>query len=141
MPYPEGTYMLLLAMLAQAALMLVLLFALGLSRFAAVSSGKVTRGPDGQIQFGRKLVWLSDCVNNQFQVPLLFFAAALLAIQLNAASDLFAIFAIIFVIFRYLHAAIFVTVNHILSRFAVFVVSALAVLAMWVMLALRVLGA
>lgn len=141
MPYPEGTHMLLLAILAQVALMVVLLFSLGIGRFSAVMARKVRFNPDGSQTFPKKLVWLSDCVNNQFQVPLLYFAAALLAMQLNAASELFAIFAWVFVVFRYLHAAIFVSINHILSRFSVFVVSALAVLAMWVVLALRILGA
>ena len=141
MSYPEGTYILLLAMLAQDGLMIVLLFALGIGRFQAASGGKAKRGADGNLIFPKKLVWLSDCVNNQFQLPLLFFVAALVAMQINAASDTFAMVAWIFVVFRFIHAGIFVTSNHVLSRFLTFVVGAIALLILWGMLALRILAA
>lgn len=141
MPFSQGTEMLLAAMLVQAWLMLLLLFALGGSRFATASSGKARRGKDGNLVFPERVEWLSACVNNQFQVPLLFFAAALMVMQLNMVSTLFAILAIIFVVFRIIHAAIFITTNHILSRFLSFVISALAVLGMWGLLTARILSA
>jgi len=141
MPFSQGTELLLIALLVQAWLMILLLFALGGSRFATASSGKAKRGADGNLIFPERVEWLSACVNNQFQVPLLFFAAALLAMQLNMVSTLFAILAIIFVVFRVIHAAIFVTTNHIMSRFGTFLISALAVLGMWALLTMRILAA
>lgn len=139
MVFPAAHLSLFYAMIAQAAIVIILLFSLGIGRYLAASKGRAKRGPDGKLVFPEKLVQLSDCVNNQFQVPSLFFVAALLALQVGAAGPIFAILAWVFVAFRALHAVIFVTTNTILHRFLAFVVGALTVLVMWAMILIHLL--
>lgn len=139
MVFPAAHVTLFYAMIAQAALVISLLFALGIGRFRAASKGRAKRGPDGALIFPQKLIQLSDCVNNQFQVPSLFFVAALLALHVGAAGPVFAILAWVFVIFRVVHAVIFATTNVILHRFLAFVVGALIVFIMWVMILVHLL--
>lgn len=137
---PEAHYWLIIAMLAQVLLTFLLLFALPFPRFSAAFANQVTFQEDGRPVFSKRVTQLGDCLNNQFQLPLLFFAGALLAMQLNIATLPMALLAGVFVAFRWVHAAVFVTSNFIPVRFVVFVVSAVALLAFWVMLALQVLG-
>lgn len=139
MVFPAAHVTLFYAMIAQAAVVIFLLFALGFGRFTAARKGRAKRGPDGKLIFPERVVQLSDCVNNQFQVPSLFFVAALLALHTGAAGPIFAILAWVFVIFRVIHAAIFVTTNVILHRFLAFVVGAVVVLIMWAMILIHLL--
>ena len=137
---PEAQYWLIVAMLAQILLMFLLLFALPFPRFSAAFAKKVTFQEDGRPVFPKQVTQLGDCLNNQFQMPMLFFAACLLAMQLNMVTMVMAILAGVFVALRWVHAAIFVTNNFIPARFLVFVVSSLALLVIWVMIALQVIG-
>ena len=139
MVFPAAHVSLYFAMIAQAALVITLLFALGIGRFRAVSKGRVKRSPAGAVIFPERLIQLSDCVNNQFQVPSLFFVAALLALHVGAAGPLFAILAWVFVIFRVVHAIIFATTNVVLHRFLAFLVGAVMVLVMWAMVLIHLL--
>lgn len=137
---PEAQYWLIIAMFAQVLLTFLLLFALPFPRFSAAFAKQVTFQEDGRPVFPKRVTQLGDCLNNQFQMPMLFFAAALLAMQLNIATMPMAILGGVFVALRWVHAAIFVTNNFIPVRFVVFVVSAAALLAIWVVLALQVVG-
>lgn len=69
--------------------------------------------------------------NNQFEVPVLFYAAAILHIVMQAESGLGLILAWVFVVLRYVHAFIHITYNHILHRMLVFFASFFVVVAMW----------
>ena len=137
---PEAQYWLIIAMLAQVLLTFLLLFALPFPRFSAAFAKKVTFQEDGRPVFPKQVTQLGDCLNNQFQMPMLFFAACLLAMHLNMVTMVMAILAGVFVALRWVHAAIFVTNNFIPARFLVFVVSSLALLVIWVMIALQVIG-
>lgn len=139
MLFPAAHLTLFYAMIAQAAIVIILLFALGIGRFRAAAKGRAKRGPDGRLIFPERVMQLSDCVNNQFQLPSLFFVASLLALHVGAAGPIFAILAWVFVAFRVIHAAIFVTTNVILHRFLAFVVGAVTVLIMWVMILIHLL--
>lgn len=137
---PEAQYWLIIAMLAQVLLTFLLLFALPFPRFSAAFAKKVTFQDDGRPVFPKQVTQLGDCLNNQFQMPMLFFVAALLAMQLSMVTMSMALLAGVFVAMRWVHAAIFVTSNFIPVRFVVFVISAVALLAIWVMVALQVVG-
>lgn len=75
--------------------------------------------------------------NNQFQMPILFYLAILLAHIYQINSELFLILAFVFAISRVVHAAIHSTVNIVKLRFASFVVGVWSLLAMWIILFLR----
>jgi hypothetical protein len=140
MNLPEAQYWLVAAMLAQVLLTFLLILALPFPRFSAAFARRVTFQEDGRPVFPKRTTQLGDCVNNQFQMPMLFFVAALLGMQLDVVTMPMAMLAGLFVALRWVHAAIFVTSNFIPARFLVFVGSALALLAIWVMVALRLLG-
>jgi hypothetical protein len=140
MHLPEAQYWLVVAMLAQVLLTFLLLFALPFPRFAAVKARQVKLQEDGRPMFPKQVTQLGDAVNNQFQLPMLFFVAGLLAMQLGLATLPVAVLAGVFVALRWVHAAIFVTTNFVPVRFPVFVGSSAALLAIWVLLAIRVIG-
>jgi hypothetical protein len=127
-------------MLAQVLLTFLLLFALPIPRFAALRARQVKLQEDGRPVFPKRVTQLGDAVNNQFQMPMVFFVAGLRAMQLGLVTMLMAILAGVFVALRWVHAAIFVTTNFVPLRFAVFVASAAALLALWVIVAIRVIG-
>lgn len=137
---PLAEFWLAVAMIAQAALIFALILALPFPRFAAAAAKKVIFMENGSPVFPKRTQQLGDCVNNQFQVPVLFFVAVLMFMQLGGATMIVAILAGVFVVFRYVHAAIFVTTNFIPARFLAFVVSTGALMAMWVILAMRILS-
>lgn len=82
----------------------------------------------------------ADSFQNQFELPVLFYAACLAALHFNVVSWPLLIFAIIFVVARVVHAFIHVTSNRIMIRARVLGVAALALLLMWIVLAVRLSG-
>ncbi|MCS6758597.1 MAG: MAPEG family protein [Candidatus Devosia euplotis] len=84
---------------------------------------------------------LSNSFDNQFQLPVLFYVAALLTLMLGGVTWLDVVAAWLFVALRYVRAAIHVTTNQVHIRFAVYT-SGLAVLTiLWLMVLLRLLSA
>jgi hypothetical protein len=73
---------------------------------------------------------------NLFEIPVLFYAAGILALVLNLQSQTMVVCAWGFVISRVLHSWIHVTYNNVLHRLYAFMLGVLLVLAMWVLLAL-----
>ncbi|MDP3738271.1 MAG: MAPEG family protein [Hyphomonadaceae bacterium] len=128
------------AMLAQAALAGVLLLMMPAPRIAALRAGKVKRDDHGRPIFPKWTTQISDAFNNQFQVPTLFYMLCLLILWLHAESPLLAGMAWVFVALRWVHAAVFVTLNVVPIRFAVFLASGLVLLSMLVNVTRRVLG-
>ncbi|NRA30164.1 MAG: MAPEG family protein [Parvularculaceae bacterium] len=74
---------------------------------------------------------VSDNFKNQFELPVLFYAAVLLAIATGPISDFFVSLAWAFAISRVVHAAIHCTVNIVMIRFAVFGIGMVCLLLMW----------
>ena len=68
---------------------------------------------------------------NLFEVPMLFFAAGILAISLDTVDTVILLFASIYVISRVIHAIISLTNNRLLWRARVFVFSTIIILMMW----------
>ena len=81
----------------------------------------------------------ADNFNNQFQLPVLFYAALLVAHAAALASDLFVWMAWAFVATRAVHALIQWTYNRVVHRFAVYALGGLVLWAMWAVLAVGLL--
>ncbi len=141
MPFTEK--LLLLAMAAQVVLTIGILLWLGRERVPRVMSGEIKAADIAvdRAAYPLKARLLSNNFDNQFQLPVLFFVAALVALHIGAVGWLETLLAWAFVVLRYLHAAVHVTTNRLHHRFAVYV-SGLAVLALfWLWLILRILFA
>lgn len=73
----------------------------------------------------------SDNFQNQFELPVLFFVAVLLAITLLLRDPLLAALAWTFVALRLFHAIVHLTYNAVMHRFFFYLLSALMLLMMW----------
>ncbi len=82
---------------------------------------------------------VGDCLQNQFELPPLFYTLVVLAIITRKADFTFVIMEWIFVLTRFGHAFIFTTSNHIRQRGAIFMLGALILFLMWVIFAVRIL--
>ena len=82
----------------------------------------------------------ADNFRNLFELPVLFYAAALLAVQAGSDSTLLLILCWIFVVLRALHSYIHCTYNRVMDRFKVYLLSGLVLWAIWGVLAWSWLG-
>ena len=135
------------AILAPLFVLVALTFALmiwmGALRVAAVRRGEV-RVHDialGQPNWPPRAQQISNCFNNQFQLPALFYVLTILALFLKKADLLFVVMAWIFVLLRIVHAAIHVSSNHIGRRFQAFAAAMVVLLLMWIIFAVRIYAA
>ena len=69
--------------------------------------------------------------NNQFEVPTLFYTAAVTHLVIDSNSSFALICAWLFVASRYVHSAIHITYNHLLHRMLAFWFGIITVIAMW----------
>jgi hypothetical protein len=123
------------------ALTFVLLAWMGSVRVAAVRRGEV-RVKDialGQSNWPPRVQQISNCFHNQFQLPMLFYVLTVLALFLRKADLLFVVMAWIFVLLRIVHAAIYITSNHVGHRFQAFAAGMIVLLLIWVVFAVRIL--
>ena len=138
---PLTAKLLVLAISAQVFLTLVILLLMGRERVPRVLSGEI-KVDDIAVErtaYPLKARLLSNNFDNQFQLPVLFYVGALLALWLGAPSLLDVVLAWLFVASRYGHAAIHVTSNNVRQRFAAHG-AGLAVLAIfWLVLLFRIL--
>jgi len=130
----------LIPLFIQAGLTFVLLFWLGPVRFEAVRRGevKISDIALGQRVWPDRVTQISNAYANQFELPVLFYALALLAIVLRKVDLVLIAGAWIFALSRCVHAYVYTTSNHIPSRFRAFVVGAFVLAAMWMWLAVRI---
>jgi len=78
-------------------------------------------------------------VQNQFELPILFFACVCLAISLSAANWIMAGFALAFSISRLIHRHIHVGRNRLQTRFKVYAFGLFCICVMWIGLAYEIL--
>lgn len=109
-----------------------LIFALGLWMIAARNG----RGPGDPARVRQ----IGDSFSNQFELPMLFFALAPLAILTRAADALFVAMSWIFVGSRIAHAAIHTTSNQQPARGVAWLLGVVALAAMWILFAIHVLS-
>jgi len=131
---------LIFAMLAQGVLALALLWHLGTHRIPMVLRGKVriediALDKDAWPERARQA---SNAVDNQFQLPVLFYVACLVAIGFGATL-LEVGLAALFVVSRYVHAFIHITDNHVVRRFQAYVAGFAVLCVLWADLLVRLL--
>ena len=93
----------------------------------------------GRIAWSERATKLSNNYSSQFELPVLFYAAAAFAMLIHAVNGPMLVLAWIFAIARIAHALEHIGPNRIPWRLPLFVVGVGAVLGMWVLIALRVL--
>jgi hypothetical protein len=138
---PLTEKLLLLAIAAQVLLTLAILILMGRERVPRVMRGEISMADIAvdRSAYPLRARLLSNNFDNQFQLPVLFYAAAILALLIGPIGWAEAVLAWAFVALRYVHAFIHVTTNHVLSRFAAYA-AGLAVLALfWLWLVIRIL--
>ena len=133
--------LLILAAAAQVALTLGILVWLSLERVPRVARGEIAAGDIAvdRDAYPLQARLLSNSFDNQFQLPVLFYVAVLLALWNGGAGWVEAVLAWLFVALRYVHAAIHVTVNRVDQRFAVFAAGLVVLALLWVWLVLRLI--
>jgi hypothetical protein len=132
---------LIAAMLFQGALAIGLLLYLGVTRIPLILSGKVAirdiaLDKDAWPERARQA---SNGFDNQFQLPVLFYVACMVAIGFGATL-LEVVLAVLFVVSRYLHAYIHVTTNHVVSRFSAYLAGLVILCLFWLDLAIRLVA-
>ncbi len=134
--------LLLIPVFVQVGLTFVLLFWLGPARVGALRRGEVKLKDIalGQNAWPDHITQIANTHNNQYQLPVLFYVVVLTALVLSKADMPLVTGAWLFVGSRIVHAWVYVTNNHVPSRFRAYVVGAFTLVAMWCWLALRVIS-
>jgi hypothetical protein len=127
-------------------LMLVgLTFALLLATVAARRQaliGRQTKIKDialGQPNWPVRATQISNCYNNQFELPVLFYLLIALALPLRHADLVIVLLSWVFVVTRFVHAVIFVTSNDLGRRSMAWLAGVLVLMIMWLYFALKIL--
>lgn len=129
---------LIAAVLAQGALALGLLWYLGTIRIPMITRGEVRIGDIALERTGwpRRERQASNAFDNQFQLPVLFYVGAGLALYFD--PTLFElVLAWLFVLTRYVHAFVHVTDNHVIRRFAAYFAGLALLCLLWLDLVVR----
>lgn len=85
-------------------------------------------------------VSVADNLANQFELPVLFYVACLAFYATNGVSYWVLALAWIFVLSRYVHALVHVTINVVPYRTTAFAVGALVLALTWISFALHIAG-
>src|ERR1700759_2975394 len=93
----------------------------------------------GERAWPPRLQQISNCFDNQFQLPVLFYVLVILAIIARKDDLLFVIMSWLFVISRFAHAFIHTGSNVVRVRGTVYGLGLLILLIMWIIFAVRVL--
>lgn len=133
--------LLALAILAQIALSIVAMLRAGAARVGALRANRVQIADIAIDASGwpTDVRRISNNMQNQFETPTLFYAAALLALALGMADIALAALAWGFVGFRVLHMAVHTGSNDVVHRFRMFAGGVACVGAMTGLLGLRIL--
>ena len=93
----------------------------------------------GQPNWPTRATQIGNCFANQFEMPLLFYILIALALPLRHADFVIVLLSWVFVVTRFVHAAIFVTSNDLNRRSLAWFAGVLVLFAMWLYFALRIL--
>ncbi|MBM3608688.1 MAG: MAPEG family protein [Alphaproteobacteria bacterium] len=123
----------------QVLLTFALLIATGRKRVAAVKARKVKVSDIavGQRNWPAEVAQVSNSFDNQFQLPVLFYALTAFVMITNKGDLTFVILSWIFVATRILHTWVYVTSNNIRYRFRNFLAGAIVLMIMWAVFALQ----
>ena len=120
----------LVPMVMQMILMIIVAFWLVWARVGSVARGKVIMEDVAREGWKGWIKQAGDNYSNQFELPVLFFAACLVLFVSNNVSEHAVHIAWAFVVLRIIHAFVHLTFNHILARFVVFFLGAIALMAL-----------
>lgn len=117
--------------LAHMLLTILLYFLLAARKSKAVKAGvdrsktalDINAWPDNVIK-------VSNNIDNQFQLPILFYALFLILFSLNAVNTVVLVLAWVFVLSRYFHTYIHINSNYVPKRMVSFVIGAMILLSM-----------
>lgn len=126
---------------AQVLLVFLVYFLLSKRRFAAVRSGTFKAGEfrERKSEPAESTTTYNNLVN-QFELPVLLYVVCISLFVTNGVSYVTVLLAWIFVISRYAHAFVHVTINRLRYRRPLFVVGFFALGLLWVWFALHLLG-
>ena len=136
---PLTTKLLVLAIAAQVLLSVAILLLMGRERVPRVMSGEV-HWQDIAVDrsaYPLRARLLSNSFDNQFQLPVLFYVAALLALWSGSIGWIDVLLAWLFVALRYVHAAIHTTSNSLLPRFSAYTAGMVVLIVLWLWLVVR----
>ncbi|MFB2549584.1 MAPEG family protein [Ensifer soli] len=127
--------------IAQVALVFAIYILMAKRRFAAVRTGRVpakaylipTVEPEPSATVARSLI-------NQFELPVLFYVAVVVAHLTGAAGTPMVALCWLFVASRYAHAYVHVTSNRLMLRQRLFSLGVAALAAVWVLIAWTLAG-
>ncbi|MFN3867477.1 MAG: MAPEG family protein [Hyphomicrobiaceae bacterium] len=130
---------LLLPVFVQVAMTLVLLTMTGRARVGAIKQGEVRMADValGQSAWPPRVMQMSRAYQNQFELPLLFYVAVVIALITKQADIIVVVLAWVFVALRIVHAYIHVTSNHVPTRFNAFLAGMIVLSLMWIYLAIQ----
>jgi hypothetical protein len=125
----------------QAVMSILLLFLMAPARQRSMRAFNLSLD-DREVRLGLnrwtdEAIQISNNYRNQFELPVLFFAAVALALALGMADGLMLALAWTFALSRLGHMIVHVTVNVIRWRGLFFLIGAAALLVMWLVLAWR----
>ncbi len=80
-------------------------------------------------------VTAAENFSNLLEIPVLFYLLAVLLLVTESVTDTQLFLAWLFVGLRYVHSAIHVTINHVVSRWFVYLLSTLCLFSMWAIFA------
>jgi hypothetical protein len=131
----------LVPLFVQVGLTFALMFWMGTARVRSVRRGetKVRDIALGQPNWPAPVQQITNCYHNQYQLPVLFYVLAILAIPAHKADLLFVAMSWVFVASRIVHAAIHTTSNDVGHRFSAFAIGAFVLLVMWIIFMVRIL--
>ena len=121
----------------------VLLVMTGLTRAADLRARRLKLSDIalGQDAWPVRTTQIGNAFNNQFQVPVLFYALVAYVLLTGKQDYIFIAAEWLFVILRMAHAFIHVTSNDVQQRFSAYAAGALVLLLMWLWYAIRILAA
>jgi hypothetical protein len=131
----------LVPVFVQVALTFILLLWMGYQRFGSLRRGEahVRDIALGQPNWPPRTLQAANALNNQFQLPVLFYVVVTLALLLHKADFILVVLSWVFVVSRIVHALVHVTANDMRLRFGIYFVGVLALLLMWILFALQIL--
>ena len=131
--------LLVLAVALQVLLTLAILVWMGLERVPRVARGEIAVKDIAVTRdaYPLKAQLLSNSFDNQFQLPVLFYLAVLLALWTGGAGWIEVVLAWLFMALRWLHAGIHVTTNRVYRRFTVYCAGLVVLALLWLWLVLR----
>ena len=131
--------LLILAMTLQVLLTAAILVWMGAERVPRVMRGEIKLDDIAvdRDAYPLRARLLSNNFDNQFQLPVLFYVAALLSLWGNGTGWLEAALAWLFVALRYGHAFVHVTSNNVYRRFVLYCAGLVVLGLLWLWLAIK----